>query len=75
MLAASVAIIEKHTGKPCIRQSGSTDANSALAEGVPAVCVGSVWGLGAHTREEYVELDSLPIGMRITHDVMMQYFN
>ncbi len=74
MLSTSSAIIEKYTGQPCVRQSGSTDANSALAEGIPAVCVGSVWGLGAHTREEYVELDSLPIGMRITHDIMMQYF-
>ena len=74
MLATSVAIIEKHTGKTCVRQSGSTDANSALAEGVPAVCVGSIWGVGAHTREEYVELYSLPIGMRITHDIMMNYF-
>lgn len=74
MLSSSVAIIEKYTGNTCVRQSGSTDANSALAEGVPAVCVGSIWGVGAHTREEYVELDSLPIGMRITHDIMMQYF-
>lgn len=74
MLSSSVAIIEKYTGNTCVRQSGSTDANSALAEGVPAVCVGSIWGVGAHTREEYVELSSLPIGMRITHDIMMQYF-
>ena len=45
--------------------SGSTDANIPLSMGIPAVTFGLYRGGGAHTRQEYVELDSLTPGLKI----------
>ncbi len=45
--------------------SGSTDANIPHSLGIPAITM-AVWiGAGAHTREEYVEKDSLKPGLEI----------
>ena len=75
MLESAMKIQEKYSGVPCIRHSGSTDCNTPMSMGVPAVCVGTYRGFGTHTREEYVERASFPISMKITIDVMLQYFN
>lgn len=45
--------------------SGSTDANIPLSLGIPAVTFGLYRGGGAHTRQEYVELDSMMPGLKI----------
>ena len=45
--------------------AGSTDCNIPLSLGIPSVCVGSFRGAGAHTREEYVETDSLEEGYKV----------
>ena len=45
--------------------SASTDANIPLSLGIPAVTFGLYRGGGAHTRQEYVELDSLTPGLKI----------
>ncbi len=45
--------------------SASTDANLPLSLGIPAVSFGLYRGGGTHTREEYVEIDSLTPGLRI----------
>lgn len=51
----------------------STDSNVPLSLGIPANTVGTVRGAGAHTREEWVELDSLYAGLKIALSLMMQY--
>ena len=51
----------------------STDANIPLSIGVPANTIGTVRGGGAHTREEWVDLDSLPTGMEIVLGILAQY--
>ena len=53
---------------------GSTDCNIPLSMGIPAICVGCYRGAGAHTREEYVELDSLHAGLNFAFDLILQYF-
>lgn len=45
--------------------SGSTDANIPLSLGIPAATFGLYRGAGAHTRQEYVETDSLTPGLKI----------
>ena len=55
-------------------RSGSTDANSALAEGIPSVCVSGVIGRRCHTREEELDLDSLVDGCRFAMDFMANWF-
>ena len=54
--------------------SGSTDCNVPLSMGIPAICVGCYQGSGAHTREEYVLIDSLLPGMKFALDLILQYF-
>ena len=59
------AIMEEFCGKPATYSSGSTDANIPLSMGIPSLVFGAYHGRGAHTREEYIELDSLPTGFKI----------
>lgn len=40
----------------------STDCNIPLSMGIPAIAFGGYLGHGAHTREEYIELESLKKG-------------
>ena len=69
------SIQEKHSGCEVIEESGSTDCNVPHFMGIPAICVGTYMGGGAHTREEWVEKASVPIGVEITKDIVMQYFD
>ena len=54
--------------------SGSTDCNIPLSIGIPSVCVGCVSGGGAHTREEYVEIDSLAPGLCTALELILSHF-
>lgn len=51
----------------------STDANIPLSMGMLANTIGTVRGGGAHTREEWVDLDSIPAGMGIVLSILSQY--
>ncbi len=68
-------IIEHYVGKRPDVCSGSTDCNWALHKGVPAVCFGGYTGAGAHTREEYIDLDSLKPGFPLIAAFILSYFN
>ena len=68
----------------CLRHSGlgtfyeksaSTDCNIPLSLGIPAVCGGLLLGGGAHTVKEWVHKYSLPIGMRIGAEIILDYFD
>ena len=69
-----IAVCEKYSGHPCRRDSGSTDANIPMSLGIPAVCVGTYLGGGVHTKEEYLKISSIPIGMRIVAELILEYF-
>lgn len=45
--------------------SSSTDCNIPLSLGVPAICTGVWKGEGAHTREEWIEKDSMILGLEL----------
>ncbi|MBQ8408922.1 MAG: M20/M25/M40 family metallo-hydrolase [Clostridia bacterium] len=74
MISRVIEICEKYSGIPCKRGKGSTDCNVPMSMGVPAVCPGIYMGGGAHTREEWVEIASLPAGVKICSDIMLDYF-
>ena len=74
MINRVIEIVEKCTGNPCHRARGSTDCNAPMSVGVPAVCPGIYRGAGAHTREEWVEIASLPIGIMVCGEIMLDYF-
>lgn len=65
--AAAVAEITGRTPKFC---SASTDANIPLSLGIPATTFGLYLGAKSHTREEYIEINSLKPGLRIALTVM-----
>jgi acetylornithine deacetylase/succinyl-diaminopimelate desuccinylase-like protein len=51
-------------GLPDVLDSGSTDANAALALGIPALAIGVARGAEMHTLAEEIALDSLEVGRR-----------
>ncbi len=57
--------VEAVTGKRIPLTSGSTDINLPLNRGIPALCFGAYRGGGAHTREEWIDLNSLEDGLAI----------
>lgn len=62
-------------GKEAAFIASSTDCNIPLSKGIPSVCLACFVGHGAHTREEYVLIDSLKPGRKLVMDVMMYYFH
>ena len=53
--------------------AASTDSNIPLSKGIIANTIGTVRGGLAHTREEWVDLDSLPVGMKIVLHLMLRH--
>ena len=74
-LASRAALaVEKHYGLSPAFTSGSTDCNVPLSMGIPAICPGCVMGAGAHTREEYVQIDSLLPGLKVAFELIAHHF-
>ena len=56
--------VRRDLGLPDELEAGSTDANAALARGIPAVALGCSYGQGMHTTGEWIEADALKLGLR-----------
>ena len=54
--------------------AGSTDCNIPLSLGIPALCMGCYVGDKSHTREEYVEIDSLLPGLQVVFNMILSHF-
>ena len=63
-----------HYGYEIPLRSGSTDCNIPLSMGISAICVGCYEGAGAHTREEYVETNSILPGLKLALDLIVHHF-
>lgn len=74
MIARAKEVSEKYSGADCRLDSGSTDCNIPMSLGVPALCIGAYAGGGAHTREEYVRIDSLEPGRLLVGEIVLDYF-
>ncbi len=66
-------IIKGIIGKDIVEESGSTDCNIPMSLGVPSVCVGVYRGAGYHTREEWIEISSLPVGLQISVELIKAF--
>lgn len=64
--------IEKVIGKKVSFKSGSTDCNIPLSKGIPALCIGANIHGGIHTREEWVDKQSIIRGLEIAISVGMK---
>lgn len=53
----------REQGLDAILTSGSTDANIPLSQNIPAVVMGITTGGGAHTVNEYVDVEPIELGM------------
>ena len=69
----AAAAVRAHYGFDVTFGPGSTDCNVPLSMGIPAICPGCVIGSGAHTREEYVELDSLLPGLKVAAQLVLHH--
>ena len=70
----AAAAVREHYGLSPAFTSGSTDCNVPLSMGIPAICPGCVMGAGAHTREEYVQIDSLLPGLKVAAQLILHHF-
>lgn len=66
------ALIKNYTGQEIDFESGSTDCNIPFSMGIPSICFGAYLGDGAHTREEYIEIDSLKLGFKIGMEALLK---
>lgn len=71
--AQSAAIIQEFYEGELDFAPYSTDANIPLSRGIMANTIGTIVGAKAHTREEWVDLDTLPAGMKIVMGIMLSH--
>jgi tripeptide aminopeptidase len=71
-LLRSVFDVRAELGLPERLDAGSTDANAAIAEGIPALALGLANGTGMHTLAESIEVDSLELGRRQLELVLLR---
>ena len=65
--------IRNHYGYDVTYSSGSTDCNIPMSMGVPSICMGTVMGAKAHTREEFVEIESLLPGLKVAAEIILHH--
>lgn len=73
LLDRARASLKNTLGLEAVLTSGSTDANIPLSMGIPAICISVCNGGGCHTREEWLDLSSLPSGCRFFMDFLASY--
>lgn len=73
LLEETKALMTEITGHEPELSPGSTDCNIPLSMGIPSVCYGTYYGAGAHTREEYVEENSLKMGYEMAFASILKY--
>ena len=74
LMGRASAAIGKYYGHEVRFGIGSTDCNLPLSMGIPAICHGCYVGGGAHTREEYVEIESLLPGLKVAFEQVLYHF-
>lgn len=67
------ALMEQFCGETPVYTASSTDCNIPFSMGVPALAFGGYLGSGAHTREEYIEIESLKKGFPLLLATVLSY--
>ena len=73
LIARTQATVEKYFGFTPVCGSASTDCNIPLSLGIPAVEVSCGRGAGAHTRGEYIEIDSQVPGLKLAFELILHH--
>jgi acetylornithine deacetylase/succinyl-diaminopimelate desuccinylase-like protein len=69
-LLATVRAVRARLGLADALAEGSTDANAALARGIPALTLGCARGGGMHTTAEWIDPASVELGLRQAREVI-----
>lgn len=69
------AALTHYTGLLPAVSSGSTDCNVPLSMGIPSICFGVYRGDGEHTREEWIDTETISAGMKAAASVLMYWFS
>lgn len=69
----NVDLIESCISGTVTVRAGSTDANIPLSEGIPANTFGTIRGGLEHTREEWMEIESMREGMLVAMGTLARY--
>ena len=73
LITRSQAITEKYFGFVPTIGAASTDCNIPLSMGIPSVELRCGRGAGAHTREEYIEIDSQVPGIKVAFESILYH--
>lgn len=73
LITRAQATTEKYFGFVPTCGSASTDCNIPLSMGIPAIEVSCGRGKGAHTREEYIEIDSQVPGLKLAFEMILYH--
>ncbi len=65
--------VEKYFGFIPVTGSASTDCNIPLSMGIPSAEVSCGRGGGAHTREEFIEIDSQVPGIKLAFELILHH--
>ena len=68
------ALISRYSGEEPAVSASSTDCNVPLSMGINAICFGVCLGGGAHTREEWIDEASLPVGYAMAGEFLLNRF-
>jgi len=71
-LVAAIQRARRSVGLPATTADGSTDANAALAAGIPAVALGCCQGENMHAPTERIRADSIVTGARQLRAVLQE---
>lgn len=74
MIARANEAAQRFYGRTLSFVPASTDCNLPLAAGIPSICVGCYSGASSHTREEYVEVESLLPGLKVAAALILHHF-
>lgn len=69
----AVSAIETYFGYTPSLTPGSTDYNIPLSMGIPSICVSCIEGGNAHTREEYICVDSIVPGLKVAFEMILHH--
>lgn len=72
-ICAQIEEMARLNGVSMTAHAGSTDCNIPHNMGIPAVCFGVYQGEGAHTREEWIDVESTKLGLKMLATLMMDY--
>jgi len=75
LMDKAAAAVRKYFRKEPIFESGSTDCNIPFSVGIPSVALGCYFGENSHTREEYLEIESLLPGLQLAFSLVLEYFS